>query len=112
MQGGHLPFHQILHRCQQACFRFLFELTGFEGGLSTPHVEADLYRAIGVGTIDITVTVEAIGRTSFTLRSDVHQCQDHAAVARMVLVMFDYKRGSPVPLSSSQRSSLEAHLSG
>jgi acyl-CoA thioesterase FadM len=109
VHGGHLPFHLLLHRCQQTWFRFLFELTGFEGGLSTPHVEADLYSPIGVGCIDIEVTVEAIGNSSFTLRSEVFQGENRAAVARMVLVSFDYEREVPLALSSAQRQALEGH---
>jgi acyl-CoA hydrolase len=75
-------------------------------------VAAELHRGIGVGFIDVDVTVESIGRTSFTLRCEVFQSEMRAAVARIVLVNFDYKREEAVPLSSSQPAALEPHLVG
>jgi hypothetical protein len=74
-------------------------------------VAAELHRGIGVGFIDVDVTVESIGRTSFTLRCEVFQ-SEMRAVARIVLVNFDYKREEAVPLSSSQPAALEPHLVG
>jgi acyl-CoA thioesterase FadM len=109
VHGGHLPFHQLLLRCQQANFRFLYQLGGFDVGLNTPHVEADLLRGVAVGRMDMDVTVETIGRTSFTLRCEVAQDGQRAAIVRMVLVSFDYERERPVPLSSSQVAALKPH---
>jgi len=110
VHGGHLPFHDVLQRCQQACFKFLYALTGFDDGLSTPHVEADLLRGVDVGPMEIGVAVERVGNTSFTLRCDVTQHGTRAAVVRMVLVSYDYETGTSRRLSDAKKSGLGNHL--
>ncbi len=112
MHGGHLPLDHSLRRCQNAAFRLLYEIGGFERGLSTPHVEADLYGEVNPGGIHVDVTVTSIGRTSFSLRCEVYQNETRVAVTTLVLVSFDYARKAAVLLSPAQRFALQSHVVG
>ena len=109
VHGGHLPSYEVLHRCQDACMRFLHAVGGFDQ-LLTPHLEADLHGVVIAGELDLDVGVHRIGRTSFTLTCDVRQRGRHVASSRFVMVSFDYEREATLPLSATQRAALETHL--
>ncbi len=109
VRGGHLASYEVLHRCQDACLRFLHALGGFDQALLTPHLEADLHGEVLAGELDLDVGVQRIGRTSFTLECQVRQGGKLMATGRIVMVTFDHERGSTTPLSGEQRAVLSAH---
>ena len=106
--GHHLPFDRILRRCGLAWTQYLRTLDGFDGGgLICPRLEVDYHAEVGVGTLDVDVTVVEVGRSSFRLRHHVSQGGRPAATVDVVLVCFSYDTRSAVPLTDEQRQSLE-----
>lgn len=106
--GHHLPFDRILRRCGLAWTEYLRTLDGFDGsGLICPRLEVDYHAEVGVGTLDVDVTVTDVGRTSFRLRHHVSQDGRPAATVDVVLVCFSYETRTAVPLTDQQRQSLE-----
>ena len=107
--GHHLPFDRILRRCGLAWTQFLRTLDGFDGGgVICPRLEVDYHAEVGVGTLDVDVSVLSVGRTSFRLRHAVSQDGRPAATVDVVLVCFSYDARQAVPLTEQQRASLEA----
>lgn len=107
--GSHLNFDQILRRCGQAWIVFLAEV-GFEGGVLVPRVEVDYLAEVGLGALDVAVSVLALGHTSFRLQLDVAQAGVVAASAQAVLVSYDYGGRAPQALTAAQRAALAPHL--
>ncbi len=106
--GEHLPFHSILQRCGVAWRSYLVELLPADLGVIVPRVNADFLAEIHLGRMEIAVAVSGIGTTSFTLICEVTQEGTLAARVTVVLVNFDYRSRSAVPLSREQRTALEA----
>ena len=107
--GTHLPFQLILQRCAVAWRAFLRETPGFEDGVDgviVPHVSADFFAEVRVGSVEIAVTVVAVRTSSFRVRCDVVQDDKVCARVDVALVSFDYERGAAVPLSHRQREGL------
>ena len=110
--GFHLTFDQILGRCGRAWMDFLADLGDdlFGVGVIARRIDVVYDREVGVGPLEVLVDVVAIGRTSFTLRLEVRQSGERAAVAEAVLLRFDYDARRPLPLGEAQRAALERHL--
>ena len=110
--GFHLTFDQILGRCGQAWMAFLADLGPdlFGVGVIARRIDVVYDREVGVGPLEVLVETVATGRSSFTLRLDVRQAGERAAVAEAVLLRFDYDARRPLSLSDEQRTALEAHL--
>ena len=109
--GFHLTFDQILGRCGQAWMAFLEQLGPdlFGVGVIARRIDVVYDREVGVGPLEVQVDTVATGRSSFTLRMEVRQGGERAAVADAVLLRFDYEARRPLPLSEEQRAALEAH---
>lgn len=107
--GEHLNFDVILRRCGHAWMLMLNELGGFGSGVIVPRLEVDYHREVGLGDLAIEVVVVQVGRTSFRLRLHVLQAERLAARVEVVLVVFDYERKTPMPLTAEQRQALARH---
>ncbi|MGB1110711.1 MAG: acyl-CoA thioesterase [Gammaproteobacteria bacterium] len=60
--------------------------------------------------VEVHTAVEKIGRSSFTLREEVHQSGQVCAVGQCTFVHFDYANGSSMEINDSVRASLAEHL--
>lgn len=109
-RGAHLTFDRILGRCGEAWLAFLSDLGGFGVEIICPRVEVDYLREVGAGDLDVTVSVLAVGRTSFRLGLSVQQHGQLSATAEVVLVAFDYATGSSTLLTQRQVSDLTRHM--
>ncbi len=107
-RSEHLNFDRILRRCGYAWMAFL--ATAGDGVFGTavivPRLEVDYLAEVRSGTLDVDVSVLDVGRSSFRLLLAVSQAGIAAANVQVVLVVFDYADGRPVPLSAEQRAFL------
>ena len=104
--GNHLSFDAILRRCGLAWTTFLNGLGVFGSGVIVPRLSVDYLSEVNTGTLDIDVSVSAVGTTSFTVRCAVSQDGRPCADVDVVLVCFDYGGRRPVPLTAGQRAAL------
>ena len=107
---NHAVYFTYLEQCRLTFWR---EVTG----APSPHTRVIIARAecdyrapahFG-DELEIGVKVEAIGRTSFTLRYDIREVTSGRAIARgkTVLVSYDYAASAVVPLPAAARELLE-----
>lgn len=101
--GAHLPFHSILQRCGLAWRNFMADMPLDYAGIIVPNVNADFVAEVGLGDLDIDVSLVKVGRTSFTVECLVSQTERTAARVTVVLVAFDYPGGVSIPLTDAQR---------
>jgi acyl-CoA thioester hydrolase len=78
-------------------------------GVIMARAEIDFKKQVTYGeTLEVTITVAAIGRTSFTYDyAIVNGAGDLVASARTVQVMFDYTTGRPTPIPDDIRAKLQ-----
>jgi acyl-CoA thioester hydrolase len=116
---GHVNHAVYLTYLEQARFGLWRRLWGFNGetartaaggaGLILARVECDYRIPATYGdTLDVTVGLAAIGRTSFTYEYEVHDVETRRvmAVARTVLVLYDYSTATPVVIDEARRADL------
>ena len=78
------------------------------GSLILAHLAIDFRHQVSYGMpVHVETWVERIGRTSITLRQDVHAAGAVAAEARSVVVYFDYTAGRARELSAEIRERLK-----
>ncbi len=78
-------------------------------GVIMARAEIDFKKPVTYGdTLDVTITVAAIGRTSFTYDYEVlNMSGELVASARTVQVMYDYTAGRPTPIPDDIRAKLQ-----
>ncbi len=78
-------------------------------GVIMARAEIDFKKQVTYGeTLDVTITVAAIGRTSFTYEyALVNAGGELVASARTVQVMYDYANGRPAPIPDDIRAKLQ-----
>jgi acyl-CoA thioester hydrolase len=78
-------------------------------GVIMARAEIDFKQQLKYGeTVEVTITVAAIGRTSFTYDYAIRTVTGAlVASARTVQVMFDYAAGRPVPIPDDIRAKLQ-----
>lgn len=105
--GEHVPFYLVLERCSVAWHLFLDELASFTGsGVMMASLRADFRSEVDQGSVEVEVRPIAVGNTSFSLRCEVLQAGRAAATVEVVLIRFDYRQGTKLPLSQAQRDDL------
>lgn len=115
---GHVNNARYLTFLEEARFAFLAAIAGndrslSDGGMVMARVECDYRRPIGSQRepLKVSVGVAAVGRSSFTLVSEILATDGVvAAHARVVLVGYDYAGTRSRPLTTRERDSLLAHL--
>jgi acyl-CoA thioester hydrolase len=77
------------------------------GHMVVRHASCDYEDEIrgGVRSVDVTVSVEKVGRSSFTLRHEIRTPESLVAVGRVVMVTLDEAR-RPRPLTEEERAAL------
>ena len=116
--SGRVFYISLLRHFESAEFEFLRSLgVGYRemhaAGTDFPrvHVECDYSSPIGFDDLmDIAVTVEGVGRSSFTLGFAVTVEGREAARAKLVVVAMDPKTHKAVPLPDKMRTVLEDQL--
>jgi len=75
------------------------------------HLEMDFLKELRyTSEITIRTRLVRIGRSSFEMIQDVYQCDEKRAIARAVMVRFNYATGKSYPISDEIRSQLEPHV--
>ena len=113
---GHVNNAVYLTYLEQARFAHWREIWGMnferlpEGtpGVILAHAEIDYRRPAKYGDhLEVRITLEGIGRSSFTYSYDVlDQREQVVATARSVQVMYDYAAQKPVPMPEALRARL------
>lgn len=113
---GHVNNAVYLTYLEQARFAHWRAVWGFdvEGlpenapGVILARAEIDYRRPARYGdTLEVRISLDRIGRTSFTYTYDIVDQDDRVvAEAKSVQVMYDYASGRPVPLSEEMRNKL------
>jgi acyl-CoA thioester hydrolase len=74
------------------------------------HLAIDFRRQVEFGdAVEVLTLVEAIGRSSFTLRQQILATGQVAADVRSVMVHFNYDTQRPEPIPPGMRAWLETH---
>jgi acyl-CoA thioester hydrolase len=96
--------------CWRALWRF-GEADSSIPGVIMARAEIDYRRPAQYGqTLEIRISLAAIGRTSFTYDYEVLDIQGRVvASARTVQVMYDYRVGKPVPVPDDIRQKLQGN---
>ena len=99
---SNVAYYDLMESGRSGFFRGLRH--GFSGRVVIAHSECDHLREIPAGTahVDVTVTLEKTGRTSFTLLHELRIGEQVVAVGRTVHVMIDAD-GSPRPLTEDEK---------
>ena len=108
---GHVNNVAYFSYLETARVTFLRELRpSLFGGLVVARAECDYVAEVPARTrsVDVVVTVETVGRTSFALRQEVHVDGAVHARGRTVLVAVG-DDARPRPLSEAERAQLEQH---
>lgn len=80
-------------------------------GFPTAHTECDFKRPCRLGEVlELTVVLEKLGRSSFTLRFDGHVGGELRLTARSVLVAIEMVHGRPRSIGAQLRERLERYL--
>jgi 4-hydroxybenzoyl-CoA thioesterase len=80
-------------------------------GFPTARTECDFLRPCRLGEVlDLTLILEAVGRSSLTLRFDGSVQGGPRLRARSVLVAIEMQHGRPQPLGAELRARLETYL--
>lgn len=113
---GHVNNAVYLTYLEQARFAHWREIWGMnferlpEGtpGVILAHAEIDYRRPAKYGDhLEVRISLESIGRTSFSYRYDIVDGDDQLiATARSVQVMYDYATSKPVPMAEELRTKL------
>ena len=113
---GHVNNAVYLTYLEQARFNHWRSLWGFgtpqlapgRPGVILARVECDYKRPATFGeTLDIRLTVGAIGRSSFRYEYEIADGEGRIVlVAKTVQVMYDYAEGKPVPIPDDIRALL------
>jgi acyl-CoA thioester hydrolase len=116
---GHVNHATYLTYLEQARFGLWRRLWGFDGetaktaaggaGLILARAECDYRIAATYGnTLEVRLGLESIGRTSFTYAYEIVDADTPRvmAVARTVLVLYDYAVGKPVMIDEARRAQL------
>ncbi len=108
---GHVNNAVFLTYLEEARLHFIASLLPqlIEAGLIMARSECDYVRPITVpaGPVTVTMWVDHVGRSSFTLASTIEQAGQLVARARNVIVGYDYATGSSRPLTDVDRAALE-----
>ncbi|MCW2613340.1 MAG: Esterase [Frankiales bacterium] len=105
---GHVNHVQYLVFMEVARIRFMHEFGGvLRGGVLVARTETDHRAEVPSSTlsVDVTVSVESIGRTSFVVRHDVVDAGTAVALGRVVLVAVD-EQHRPRPVTEEERARL------
>lgn len=105
---GHVNHVQYLVFMEVARIRFMHEHGGaLRGGVLVARTECDHRAEVPSSTlsVDVTVHVESVGRTSFVVRHDVVDAGATVAVGRVVLVAVD-RDHRPRPVTDEERARL------
>lgn len=105
---GHVNHVQYLVFMEVARVRFMHEHAGpLRGGVLVARSECDHRAEVPSSTltVDVTVQVESVGRTSFVVRHDVVDGEKTVAVGRVVLVAVDADH-RPRPVTDAERALL------
>ena len=74
------------------------------------HLAIDFRRQVEFGdAVEVLTSVEAIGRSSFTLRQQITAADQLAAEVRVVMVQFNYESQRSEPIPPGMRAWLETH---
>lgn len=78
------------------------------GHLMVRHASCDYEGEIrgGVRSVDVTISIEKIGTSSFTLRHEIRAAGVLVGLGRVVMVVLDDERRSSRPLSADERAHL------
>ncbi len=113
--SGRIFYASLLRHFDAAETEFLRSLgSGYadpedQMGFPRVHVECDFMVALSYDDpIAIAVTVERVGRTSFTLMFDVSTNGRQAARGKLTIVSIDRETQRPAPLPGRLREALEA----
>lgn len=80
-------------------------------GFPTAHTECDFLRPCRLGEVlELRLVLEAVGRTSLTLRFDGSVLGEARLRARSVLVAIEMQQGRPQPLGVELHERLQAYL--
>jgi acyl-CoA thioester hydrolase len=114
---GHVNNAVYLTYLEQARFAYWRSLWGADlealpdgtPGVILARAEVDYRRPAKYGdTLEIRISLEKVGRSSITSSYEVVDAKGQlVANARTVLVTYDYKAGTPVPVSDEIRARLE-----
>jgi acyl-CoA thioester hydrolase len=91
---------------------FWFELVGFGGpndiGFIVAHAQCDFRQQIGLERIEICVRPGELRNTSFDTHYEIrrNEGRDLAATGKVTVVLFDWARGSKVPIGDDLRRKL------
>lgn len=105
---GHVNHVQYLVFMEVARIRFMHEFgNALRGGVLVARTETDHRAEVPSSTlsVDVTVQVETVGRTSFVVRHDVVDAGTTVAVGRVVLVAVD-EQHKPRPVTDEERARL------
>jgi len=105
---GHVNHVQYIAFMETARVRFMHEHGGaLRGGVLVARTECDHRREIPRSTdiVDVTVSVESVGRTSLVVRHVLRVGDDEVAVGRAVLVAVGADR-RPRPVTDEERARL------
>ena len=116
---GHVNHARYLTYLEQARFALWSKIWGFTGetamtaaggaGLILARAECDYKAPATYGdTLDVTVLLAGIGRTSFTYAYEVTDVATSRlmAAARTVIVLYDYAAAAPVAIDDARRVQL------
>jgi len=107
--SGRIFYASLLRHFDAAETEFIRSINWTYKGLGFPraHVEVDFTSALAYDDpMSITVTVERIGNTSYTLAFHVASDGRDAARGKIVVVSIDRATGRPVPLPEELRAAL------
>ena len=84
--------------------------TSLRGQLMVRHAACDYEGEIrgGVRSVDITISVDEIGTSSFTLRHEIRAQGALVGLGRVVMVALDDRRSASRPLTADERAQLAA----
>jgi len=105
---GHVNHVNYLVYMEAARVRFMHEHAGgLRGNVLVARSECDHRREIPAATreVEVTVSIERVGRTSFVVRHDLVDAGVPVAVGRVVLVAVDGDH-RPRPLTAEERARL------
>jgi acyl-CoA thioester hydrolase len=109
--SGRIFYAALLRHFDAAETEFIRSINGSYKGLGFPraHVEVDFTAALAYDDpMQIAVTVDRIGTTSYTLAFHVSSEGREAARGKIVVVSIDRTTGRPVPLPEQLRAALSA----
>lgn len=108
---GHLNNTSYALYAEQGRVDFLDQFRGEGVYLILAHISLDFLKQVRFrDAVFVLTRIAKVGRTSVTLEQEVYGNGDLAARVRSVVVMFDYKAQTPVPIPASVRAQLTPYL--